>query len=101
MLLVQLLRRCFQAVEQGFGQVDNHVVHLGVEGVRSEHKPVLFADFLDAFEGHSYIGQNARVHVRHQLWNQVLPLCLHVALAHECDAFKQLRLDLLLGATNG
>ena len=45
--LLQISRCLSQVIKQNWRQIFNHVVHLAIEVVRSEHVAVLLADLLD------------------------------------------------------
>jgi len=71
-------------------EVFDHVIHLCIQGVRSKHVAVLFADFLDALEnGLVY----AEIAVGSQLMNQsckkLRPLLLDILASHKRNHFEE------------
>ena len=78
-----------QVVEEELGQVFDHVIHLSVEVVTTEHIPVLLAYFFDRLEGSlCVLGCVCLLQMRAQLWDQRRPILLHEAFGHEGDAFE-------------
>lgn len=96
MLTSKLLGRTEKAIEESLWKVTDHIVHLGVESIWSEHEAVLFTDFLNALHCDAHIIHISRFQLIDQVWNQLWPFSLHITLAHECNTLKQLWLDLLL-----
>ena len=89
-----------QILDEKWRQIFNHVVHLSVKFIWSEHVSVLFADLLDCFERKLDVTYISWVQVSNQLWDQWWPLSLHVAFTHEWYDLEQQACNLFFRASH-
>jgi hypothetical protein len=88
--LRKLVNSRHQVLQQIRRQVLNHVVHLHVQIVRSEHEAILLADLFDRFKAQLDASQfTSLLQVLSQLGHERRPLFVYEALAHKCDNLEE------------
>lgn len=105
---INLLKLCYsedQVVQQVAREIFDHVIHLTVEVVASEHEAVLLANLLDCLQSklraRKIVGLRwVDDQISNQLWDQRRPFVLDVPFSHKANTLNELLGNLAAGTSH-